>query len=490
MKKCRIISLILICFMLLSVFIACGNKKPTENTGETEADENPNIPAKDYGGYEFTFLVSRSKYKQALVSDGETGDVLNDAVYRRNRFIEKKYNVKIKEVEIFYSHILDEARNQSKSGDITFDAIIAGGDTLAKLSLENLLCNLLEIDRFDFDASYWDKNATEQLAIDGKLYFTNCSLNIDSVGSVMFFNKQLVENYGLASPFEYMKNNEWTVDNWAKLVKSVSKDLDNDGKISYFDQIGISYDHRIALTMLYSSEVKGITLDDSGYPKPTLMSDKKKTLDIYNKVKNAVSDENYAFCLTCNPLGWNGESESEIRGDIKNGVDYICKLFGYDRYLLLGVPTDLMVFFSESKSEYGIVPYPKYDKNQEKYISVYPIGYNLLALPREMENVERTAKIIEDMNYRSSLTVVSSWYESIMERGNLKCEESKNNLKIARENLVYDTCFYYDFGGMRTKVLEIDPAKDDIDKLYNMWEKSINSGISKAVDALRKDNGQ
>jgi hypothetical protein len=70
--------------------------------------------------------------------------------------------------------------------------------------------------------SYWDSNAAEQLKVGDKLYFTNCDLNVQEVAFVVYFNKALIEENSLTSPYEYMKNNQWTIDNWASLVMAVS----------------------------------------------------------------------------------------------------------------------------------------------------------------------------------------------------------------------------------------------------------------------------
>lgn len=483
MKKrfLRAISLILICLMLLSVFISCGNKKPTDNTGETEADENPNIPAKDYGGYEFTFLaVKETGIGRNLDSDGENGEILNDAIYRRNELIEKKYNVKISvRLHALYYSFPSYVENEIKTGDKSFDAIIASGEDLAALAKDDYLYDLLTVDGFNFDASYWDKNAKEQLAIDGKLYFTNCALNLDNVGSVMFFNKKLIEDNGLTSPFEYMKNNEWTVDNWAKLARSVSKDIDNDGKITHLDQIGIAYDHSFIGEMLYGAGVRGTKLDKNGYPEVAFLQDKNKTEGVYDKIKGVLSSSDHAYCITCAP-----------KEEIYDKNQYFRIMFTEGRCLFACEDVSIIEKYSDMKNEYGIAPCPKYDKAQESYLTLYGSDDALLAIPKDTEDINRTAAIIEDLNYQSSLTVTPVWFDSLMEKGKLKCEDSKNTLRLLKENQVYDIGVYYNFGELKTKVLDVDPVVNDVIEKYNMWEKVMKSDISKVVENMRKADGK
>ena len=73
----------------------------------TEVRLSPDLPDKDFEGYEFTFLTRTINDPDwvdwdftDIFAEEETGDVINDATYRRNRAIEEKYNVVIKELRM------------------------------------------------------------------------------------------------------------------------------------------------------------------------------------------------------------------------------------------------------------------------------------------------------------------------------------------------------------------------------------------------------
>lgn len=99
MKKttlARLLALLLVAIMAVSVLAACGGGGAGGNGDEEEKiefngkpDLDPSIAAKDYNGYEFTFICqpymdSNAYSVNYMVSDGETQNVLLDAVYRRN----------------------------------------------------------------------------------------------------------------------------------------------------------------------------------------------------------------------------------------------------------------------------------------------------------------------------------------------------------------------------------------------------------------------
>ena len=66
--------------------------------GEPEIRED--LPDEDYGGYDFTVLVFDNQIWSwsEIIAEEETGDAINDAFYRRNRLIEDRFNINIKQV--------------------------------------------------------------------------------------------------------------------------------------------------------------------------------------------------------------------------------------------------------------------------------------------------------------------------------------------------------------------------------------------------------
>jgi len=81
------------------------NSADTADIAETPAEELPNYLTLegDLGGEAFRVLGMYSEsYKQfsnfEIYAESENGDIVNDAVYRRNSIIEEKYNVKIEQV--------------------------------------------------------------------------------------------------------------------------------------------------------------------------------------------------------------------------------------------------------------------------------------------------------------------------------------------------------------------------------------------------------
>lgn len=473
----RLLALLLVAVMMVAVLASCGDTEDPKGSGNLgsndplpESPENPKIPPKNYGEYEFTFVCQPYMDSQAysvdyMVSDGDTQNVLLDAVYRRNELLKEKYNINFAQMQV--TDLITTVRTQVMGGATEFDIIIGDCKKLATLAKENLLLDLASVERFDMTKSYWDSNAAEQLRIGDKLYFTNCDMNVQEVAFVVYFNKQIIKDEKLTSPYEYMANNEWTIDNWANLAMSLSRDMNGDGEMTEFDKYGTLFERHNGRLFMFGTGVRATTNDEAGYPEVTLF-DTDKAVTVYEKCKQVFTSA----------ATWSIEemSDSETHG-YNDKWDYARSLFCQDLYLFHYEGTNIIHQFADMESEFGVVPFPKYDSNQESYYSMYPFGCAMVAVPNVVEDMERTANIIEDLNYYSSIILKPAWYDTLLQRRYVRDDESENSLDLILEGRVYDVGMYYDFGGICSKILDQDCRTSNISTMYARLKSAINAEI-------------
>lgn len=480
MKKttlARLLALLLVAVMAISVLAACGggggagkdkDEEKIDFEGKPELD--PKIEAQDYDGYEFTFVCqpymdSNAYSVNYMVSDGETQNVLLDAVYRRNELLKQKHNINFAQMKV--TDLLTTVRTQVMGGTTEFDLIIGRCKDLATLARENLLLDLSSVERFDMTKEYWDRNAAEQLKIGDKLYFTNCDLNVQEVAFVVYFNKQMIEDdENLTSPYEYMDKNEWTLDNWANLVMAVTGDVNGDGEMTEFDKYGTLYEYHNGRMFLYGTGVRATTNDETGFPKVTLF-DTDKTVPVYEKCKQVFS--------SVSSWSIDGMPNDETHG-YNDKFDYARSLFCQDLYLFHYEGTNIIHQFADMESEFGLVPFPKFDSTQENYYSMYPINCAMVAIPNVNENLSRTANIVEDLNYYSNVLVKPAWYEQLLHRRYVRDDESEESLDIILEGRVYDVGMMYNFGGI-VGLLGADVRTSNISSSYARLKKAIEADI-------------
>ncbi len=126
----RIISAILLIGMLSSL-AACGVTK-TPPSIETSPDETANlaesyvIKMQDFGGEDICIITGEHAEYEYMIEE-ETGDVVNDAIFTRNREVKELLNIHFsfvsspnyKQEDEFYTLI----RNDIMAGDKTYDII-------------------------------------------------------------------------------------------------------------------------------------------------------------------------------------------------------------------------------------------------------------------------------------------------------------------------------------------------------------------------------
>ncbi|MBQ0110250.1 MAG: hypothetical protein KBS44_08255 [Clostridiales bacterium] len=216
MKK--LIAVILLLAMCVTALVACGgdNDESSQSDVSVEPSEEseyineeglytPRFPVEDCSDKTFTIIVRGPKagtYRSDdFTTDSELyGELLNDAVQKRNDKIEELYHVTLDVVQS--DTINDDIRNDNIANLGTYDAIMPTLPSLATFSAENLLIDLRTLNHFDEKAPWYDKHLNEAFSFNNKLYFTTGDitiLNKVNTPSVLF-SKELVQVRDLIIP--------------------------------------------------------------------------------------------------------------------------------------------------------------------------------------------------------------------------------------------------------------------------------------------------
>ena len=161
MKTKTIFSLLLAAITLTSVLASCGGDSGESvvttgadaaaetDTAETEETLKSLVPdGLDFGGEEIR--IYSAPYFETdtfmLHVDEETGDVVNDAVYKRNLALESKFNVAFTYEDTYQNGSGIDAAVQIRkfvtAGSDDYDIIFGCQYNLAPLVLDNIMLNL------------------------------------------------------------------------------------------------------------------------------------------------------------------------------------------------------------------------------------------------------------------------------------------------------------------------------------------------------------
>ncbi len=452
MKSLKIISLLLAALMCLPLLAACAESGPqvggTRPPNSGQADVGDFISA-DYNGDDFTFLHLRQlagtkDYYGGKFLDSETyaGYTLEDAVYDRNVAVEEKYKVNIVERIEDGEEPLSFLQTAAFSDDYTYDVIYGWGYKMGTCVIEGLFGDISSLPNVDLTQEYWSPSSMEDLMINDKLYITinDISMNKLEWGSLIFFNKQLVDDYNVTKDmdgktfYELVNEGKWTIDNFLKAVQLVSVDLDGNGTIDNNDVYGLVDGDASGANFGYSS---GITLT-------TTADDGSYLVSYYN-------DNNYALATKIHDVLYNKKFVKSYQdlgnnADVPDGMEiheFYRSFFSNGHALFATGTAQITGEFRDMEHEYGVIPFPKLDENQQNYISTIDSNAAIFAIPATYRKdvgtatPERTGAILEYMSYKSNQVVLPAYYETLLKGQRLNSEEDQVMLDIVRENIHY-----------------------------------------------------
>ncbi len=301
MSKSRLIA-ILLAALLLSSTLSCGTTETetTADAGETaatteavtETELTVELPDKTYAGAEVMFLTSENKgydwYSNYDVYAAEmNGQLINDAVYTRNGQIEERLDVKIAETKRENVHNI--ARESLIAGDDQFHVVMPYINSAISLATEGLLTDLHTIPWMALEKPWWDQRANNNMIIADKLYFSTGDISIldNECTMVMFFNKELVTEYGLESPYDLVKDMRWTVDKVREMAQVVTHDADGNGKLDKEDVWGMTVASNAPISFYFGAGERIVVSDP----------EKELVLSIGNSRSYDVFDKIMALCL-------------------------------------------------------------------------------------------------------------------------------------------------------------------------------------------------
>ena len=87
-------------------------------------------------------------------------------------------------------------------------------------------------------------------------------------------------------------------------------------------------------------------------------------------------------------------------------------------------------------TDFGILPLPKYDENQEKYETLNWSGF--MVIPATAGDLEMVGTVVENLGYLNDKIVLPAFYEILLGQKISRNEESSQMLDIIFEGSVYD----------------------------------------------------
>ena len=499
MKK--IISLLLAVLTAAGVFMACDSKKDedkkipdsaqtgTEAAGTQagseesagEAQIEPDLPeGVDYGGYTFTFLAHLyegddwlSSLPLELVAEEQSGEPVNDAVYKRNLKIKERYNIDIKMTGD--ANEMSAVKKAVGAGDGIYDAVLMFNNNVPGIASADLLTNIDDLPYVDLAKPWWDP-ALNAMSVDGKNFLLAGDLLIldNEATNVLLFNKDLMATLAMELPYGLVNSGKWTMDKFNEYIKGAAGDLNGDGSMSPADDRWgfVAFNDTLHALLVGGGGALAVK-DENDLPHMDFTS--PRNLTVIEKSMDIM---------------YNKSDVLNIQADIPASATWTemyVNSFEQNRALFIWVRMRIVEKFRNMESNFGIIPMPKFDENQEKYYSVVnPYTGALIGVPKSAEDLERVSIILEALSAESRYTLQPAYYDVVLQRKYARDEESSEMLDIIFNSRIYDIGAVYSFGNAFVDFIGLCNKSDrNVVSYYEKKQGAMGRAIDKVVDIFR-----
>jgi len=448
---------IFVLILILSTLSSCASDK-TENTKtpaedipgqgediEEEGAEGGRLPFEptiiDLNGNAFTFGdcgwgAETTSEQRDVLAEEETGEIINDAVYARNMAIMEMFNCTIAEQKYPGPGELHSAIQKSvRAGDPQFDAAYIRFGGLNTLATGSFIYDLMQMPNMDLTQPWWDQNIISQTSISGRLFAVTGNIQILDKGAInaFVFNKQLQADYQIEDIYSLVKTGKWTLGKMLELSRQISEDLNGDGKMDENDRYGLLY-YRDSIPAFLTATDEYIARKDEN-DLPYMSFNNEKVYNALDSIYEVIYDETVAF----HTMRAFGDAGFIIKGG---------GMFQNNQALLMYIRMTEIEGLRGMDTDFGILPFPKYDENQKNYLSLVNASIGSSLVVPVTANQDISGAVLEAMAYESRYTLIPAYYEVTLQTKISRDNESEEMLNIIFSNMTYDIGGIYDFGGI------------------------------------------
>ncbi len=450
------LSLVLAAQMLLLNGAACGNTgnepdetqknaetsaavQVEEETGlsaepaETEfsrASVEDNLPDVTFDGREFRILTAEGDWMNQYTYDEDlSGDTLNNAIWKRNEDVENRFDVKI-------NAFADSTESQDSFTQYVFvgDDLFDVCDMMMYMSYVplayNMVINWYDIPYIDWEKPWWNKATNDEATIHGKAFAVTGDLSLTSLTYMWMqaFNIDLLEDWGhsAAEMYQLVFDGKWTLDKFVEICSEIYNDENGDSIADRNDMFGYATSTFTGTDPWVTAiDARIMTKNSEGVLEVTLGTER-----VHNTLEKLVG-----FFFSSKGCYQDPSS------DMSNGAN-----FGNGKIAI--VPSmfrSCLDSFAELDFNYGILPYPKYDEVQEKYMTGAMDQLSVYSVPVTLptEQYDFLGIMMEALNAESYKTVYPAYFEDALKGRYSTDENMAKVLDIIVDGRLFDLAFMY-----------------------------------------------
>ncbi len=447
MKKITILKRSIIVCLLMGMLLSCGaqpmetaenvtSEQTVQTTAAEETEEeigrhNTKDSLPDTLDFAGTVVRIHTRtgdidVRMEFIAEEETGETVNDAVYARELSVEERLNVDLSVIEndvTRHNGAIDSLRKSIVAGSDDFE--IAGDHMYRAVALmmDGMFLELNKLDYLDFSQSWWNTPFLEMTEYEGKNYMAMGELGQTMISGAyaIFYNQSLFQEMFPEEPslYETVRAGDWTMDTLLSYCEDIYTDVNGNGEADEDDLYGNFYISD--RTLVADAYVGGCRLD---------MLEKLADGSV---VYNGTGERMVSFL----------EKMTKLVFENNNSFRYNPSVQSYDmmknrKIMFAAAMLSTTEYLRDMKDDFGIIPMPKLDENQAKYVTYVHDGSTAFMLPKTETEPDIAAAVLEAMSAESYRTVTPAYFETALKAKYVRNEDSSWMLDLIVEGSYLD----------------------------------------------------
>ncbi|MBR4034072.1 MAG: hypothetical protein IKJ04_04630 [Clostridia bacterium] len=457
----RLIAMLVLSVMMISAFASCANTGDGTTTTEPEANnagttapsgEEATSSDVDEQGYKLDDLPELNFGSQInilawkdveheefdIAYEDLSGDIVEQSLYDRNVMVEERLGLTLNFIRTvdgdadFVGEWNAYVNNSVSISAREFDIIAGYSLSMAACAVNGYLYNMLDdtCEYLNFDQPWWSELLLEQATFGDNLYFASgdISRNALEMMYVCYANTDILEKYQLSNPQELVESGDWTYDKFIEMCQGIYED-DGDGIKNCTNDTGDTFGYITS----------GIHVDPWFYGSGATICERNADGEIVESP--SFSGERVANTIDklCNLL--EGEYAIYTENDSGKAKVYHQRAFGQGRSLFMmdrARVSHKVLAADYGETKFVILPCPKYDKDQEKYITVMGNPFTLYAIALDIADPAMASAFIECFASEGYRKVTPAVFEISLKTRYVDDALSGRMYDIIRANITYD----------------------------------------------------
>lgn len=479
----------LLCTLLIGVTaISCGSdgtpaSTTAVNTSEqtTAVDDSrvqDNLPDLDLEGRTINILI-RDEMAYEFNTE-QTGELMDDVVYERNQSVSERFNVNINYISApgnwankdTYQSLINTA---VMANDNVYDIVTGQSNIIIPLAVQGMFYDCANSQYIDYSKPYWKDGFFENVKINDRVYVLggDFAISMLSASNVIFFNKDLMDEYQIEYPYDLVRNGTWTVDKFLEMAEIATNDLNGDGIMDENDLFGFCGYNNSINPFFYGSELSYMTEGEDG----------KRVIDFPNEKAINLFDKFSAFCKSDNFCDASKAYSSTPQLELE-----MSRTFANNNHLMIGMKLEFITELRDMNSDFGVVPYPKYDEAQEDYHVSILRTFTVASIPLSASDYETGCLILEAFASDGYNNIIPAYYEVALKDKYSRDDGTIEMLDIISGATWFDfaDAFYTDLGISDYFSGYVMAGQSNLVSSFESQRKSLQTKLDKLYESFEE----